>query len=565
MKNLIIYPVAMNLDDAFVSSGELTEHLNNPELSALSLVTGYELGESDEYLISIISVKDVDTLEYGKSICIFSPTGSGKTNAVIQIVFALEKQEKIIILTNRRACKIQLVKDFLRRCGLKEIPEELMDKLRISENIEVLTYQDFVNKRHRYHGKKLLLVCDECHCFAEDSTFSVYPQQMINFLKGNLDNTKRIYLTATPDDILPIIWDIEALSDSKLYSLTKDNFNEFLRNTPVADDTRIRHTYIMKSDWSYLNFKAYAPNKKDDLIEYINKFCSDGQKALVFINDIASGSDLKEQLGNCQHIYSDEDKKAELHDIAVNEKFTAETLITTKVAENGLSLHDEKLSVIIAETYDLISLQQIIGRARVNRRNPREITVLIPDYSLSNLGSIESRLYMQLKEFQKAIENPDFAMQYLPQPNPYIYYDAILKKPVVNHIGYQQLQHQIDFIQSLKASEQEEPHAFVRKVLEIYSKDTDSIDEIFIDYDTTKECKQRILSAWEVFKESARDTDSLKELKKSLKEACNETSAYPKELKSNIQIDTINDILAFAGIKERILPERKIFDFDYIL
>lgn len=546
MKNLIIYPVAMNLDDAFVSSVELTEHLNNPELSALSLVTGYELGESDEYLISIISGKDVDTLEYGESICIFSPTGSGKTNAVIQIVFALEKQEKIIILTNRRACKIQLIKGFLRKCGLKEIPEELMDKLRISENIEVLTYQDFVNKRHRYQGKKLLLVCDECHCFAEDSTFSVYPQQMINFLKANLDNTKRIYLTAMPDDVLPIIWDIEALSDTKLYPLTKDNFRDFLRNTPVADSTRIRHTYIMKSDWSYLNFKAYAPDKKEDLIEYINKSCSDGQKALVFINDIASGSDLKEQLVNCQHIYS--------------KKFTAETLITTKVAENGLSLHDEKLSVIIAETYDLISLQQIIGRARVNRRNPREITVLISDYSLSNLGSIEGRLYMQLKEFQKTAENPDFTMQYLPQPNPYIYYDAILKKPVVNHIGYQQLQHQIDFIQSLKVSEQEEPHAFVRKVLEIYSKNTDIIDEIFIDYDTTKECKQRILSAWEVFKESTRDAEALKELKKSLKEACNETSAYPKELKSNIQIDTINDILKFAGINEQVLSERKVFD-----
>jgi len=565
MKNLIIYPVGMNLDDALASSGELTEHLNNPELSALSLITGYKLGESDEYLISIINGKDVDMLEYGESICIFSPTGSGKTNAVIQIVFALAKQEKIIILTNRRACKIQLIKDFLRKCGLKEIPEELTDKLRISENIGVMTYQDFVKKRHRYHDKKLLLVCDECHCFAEDSTFSVYPQQMINFLKSNLDDTKRIYLTATPDDFLPMIWDIEALSDTKLYPLTKDNFRDFLRNTPVADSTRIRHTYIMKSDWRYLNFRAYAPDKKEDLIEYINKSCSDGQKALVFINDIAGGSDLKEQLGNCQHIYSDEDKKAELHDIAVNEKFESETLITTKVAENGLSIHDEKLSVIVAETYDLISLQQIIGRARVNRRNPREITVLIPDYSLSNLGSIEGRLYMQLKEFQKAVENPDFAMQYLPQPNPYIYYDAILKKPVVNYIGYQQLQNQIDFIQSLKVSEQEEPHAFVHKVLEIYGKHTDNIEEIFIDYDTTKECRQRILLAWEVFKESARDAESLKELKKSLKEACNETSAYPKELKSNIQIDTINDILAFAGIKERILPERKIFDFDYIL
>ena len=290
----------------------------------------------------------------------------------------------------------------------------------------------------------------------------------------------------------------------------------------------------------------------------------DRQKALVFINDIASGSELKEQLANCQHIYSDEDKKAELHEIAINEKFMPETLITTKVAENGLSLHDEKLLLIVAETYDTITLQQIIGRARVNRRNPREITVLIPDYSLSNLGSIEGKLYMQLKEFQKAVENPDFAMQYLPQPNPYVYYDAILKKPVVNYIGYQQLQKQIDFIHSLKKSEQEEPHAFIRKVLSIYGKNTDSIDEMFIDYDTTKDCKQRILSAWEIFKSSDKDAEALKELKKSLKEACNETSAYSKELKSNIQIDTINEILRFAGINKRILPERRIFDTEQI-
>lgn len=554
----------MNPDDAKTSSIELTANINNPLLSALSLVTDYELGESDEYLVSIINGKDVDKLEYGESVCIFSPTGSGKTNAIVQIAYTLEKQGKIIFLTNRCACKIQLIKDFLKKYGIKEIPEELTDKLKLTENIEIMTYQDFAKKRHRYHRKKFLLICDECHCFAEDSTFSVYPQQMINFLKINLDNTKRIYLTATPDDVLPIIWDVEALSDKKLYPLTKDNFRDFFRNTPVADSTRIRHTYIMKSDWNYLTFKAYAPDKKENLIEYINKSCSNGQKALVFINDIASGSELKEQLANCQHIYSDEDKKAELHEIAINEKFMPETLITTKVAENGLSLHDEKLLLIVAETYDTITLQQIIGRARVNRRNPREITVLIPDYSLSNLGSIEGKLYMQLKEFQKAVENPDFAMQYLPQPNPYVYYDAILKKPVVNYIGYQQLQKQIDFIHSLKKSEQEEPHAFIRKVLSIYGKNTDSIDEMFIDYDTTKDCKQRILSAWEIFKSSDKDAEALKELKKSLKEACNETSAYSKELKSNIQIDTINEILRFAGINKRILPERRIFDTEQI-
>lgn len=537
-----------------------TENINNPLLVSLSLITGYELGNPTEYLISIINGKDVDGLKYGESFCIFSPTGSGKTKAIEQISKTIAGQEKIIILTNRLACKIQLLKDLFKQ--FKEISEELIDKFRPDSNIEVMTYQDFVRKKYQYHGKKLLLICDECHCFAEDSTFSVYPQQMITFLKDNLGNTKRIYLTATPDDVLSIIWDIEALSNQKLCPFTIDNPELFFTTSLCSSNTRIKHIYIMKSDWSYITLKAYDPDNKEKLVEYINKSCSDEQKALVFLNDINSGALLKEQLNNCQHIYSDEDKKAELYEIAVNERFPSEALITTKVAENGLSLHDEKLSVIVAETYDLITLQQIIGRARVNRKKPREITVLIPDYSLSQLGSIEGKLHMQLKEFQKVIDNPDFAMQYQPQPNPYIYYDAILKKPVVNEIGYNQLLKQIEYIEALKEAEQEESHTFIRKVLNLYTKATDSIDEMFINYDTTKDCKQRILTAFEEYKNSDRDETALKILKEKLKTACNETGAYSKELKSNIQIDTINDILKFAGINGHILQGHKIFDIE---
>lgn len=75
---MIIYPVNINPDDAFSSSGELTSNINTPLLSAMSLITGYKLGESDEYLVTIINGKYIDMLEYGESICIFSPTGSGK-------------------------------------------------------------------------------------------------------------------------------------------------------------------------------------------------------------------------------------------------------------------------------------------------------------------------------------------------------------------------------------------------------------------------------------------------------------------------------------------------------
>ena len=53
--------------------------------------------------------------------------------------------------------------------------------------------------------------------------------------------------------------------------------------------------------------------------------------------------------------------------------------------------------------------------------------------------------------------------------------------------------------------------------------------------------------------------DALATLKADLKAACNETGAYPKELKSNIQVDTVNDILRFAGICEKVLPESKVY------
>lgn len=558
--NVQIYPAGTTPDDAMASSRELTENLKNPLLASMCFTIGYTFGDAREYLTSIFTGKAVDELEYGESICIFAPTGSGKTKAIEQLALNASKDEIVIILTNRTACGTQLKKDVYKDFDLKSIPDELIDKIKFNSNIEVMTYQDFCRHKHRYHGKKMILICDECHCFAEDATFTVYPQQMLHFLHANLDNTKRVYITATPDDVLPAIWNTESLSDAELCPLTKDNLQNVIRSNPSKSETRIRHIYLMKTNWDYLTFQTYDPADREALIKYINDNCEKGNKSLIFINDIENGTALQEQLNNSQHIYSADDKRSELHEIAINEKFSSESLITTKVAENGLSLHDEKLSMIITETYDPVVLQQVIGRARVSRRKPREITVLIPDYSLSQLGSMEGKLYMQLKEFQKVIDNPDFAMQYLPQPNPYVYYDAILKRPVVNHIGCQQIQKQLDYIQALKEAEQAEPHAFIRRILHIYSKDTDNIDEMFIDYDTTKDCKMRITSAWEEYKNSNRDAAALRLLKELLKSACNETGAYPKELKSNIQLDTINDILKFAGISEHILPERKVFD-----
>ncbi len=168
---------------------------------------------------------------------------------------------------------------------------------------------------------------------------------------------------------------------------------------------------------------------------------------------------------------------------------------------------------------------------------------------------------MQRQEFDRAAGNPDFAMQHLPQPSPYIYYDAIAKEPVLNQTGRDELQRQCDFIGQLRAEEAEQPHAFVRSVLTCYGKSTDNIEELSIQYDTIKACRDRICQAWEKYKASAHDAECLAVLKDELKNVCNETGAYSKELTSNIQIQTVNEILKFAGIEEKILSKIEVYNY----
>ena len=554
-----------------LNPGQVTDDarsaINNadtPEQAGIDFITGSTTGQAQEYVQSIISSQDIDKLEPSQSILIHCPTGSGKTKAITEFGHIFSKERQVIILTNRFICKMQLLRDLCKKFGYPDVPDDMLDKMKLSPNLECMTYQELVHHGHRFQGKKMLIILDEYHCLAEDSTFSVYAQQTAEFIRRNLDNTIRIYLTATPEDAFPIVWNTEAISEATRNGfpppLTLETEEQILFDAKYQYQTRIRHIYRIPADWSYLKFRAYRPDDRESLTKYIRTQNEAGKKSLIFINDIEAGRKIQEQLGDSQLVYSDEDKKAELREIAVQERFESDSLITTKVAENGVSLHDDKLSVIVAETCDLVSLQQIIGRARVNLRHPREVEVLIPDYSSSDLGLIEGKIYAQLREFRKAAKNPDMAMQFLPQPNPYVYYSFILKKPVYNELGEYALERQLRKIQELKAEDAEHPHAFLRRVLSIYGKDTEITDSMYINYDSIKDCKSRIINAWETYKVSLKDENDLRILKESLKSACNETGAYGKELTSNIQIDTINKILEFAGIQEKVNPGHMVYD-----
>lgn len=536
------------------------ENTHSPEMAAIFATTGFSLGETNEYVSKILSVDDVQNLNTGESIIVISPTGSGKSEAIERIILQVLARKRVVFLTNRTINVIQVLKDFRNKLGLDYIPDEVLTEACLNKNLEVMTYQKFIHCTKEYNDKELLLIMDECHSITEDSVFSLYGHKFLQYLHNNLDKTTRIYITATPDDVIYIIWKLESLSKKTLYGITKHTFLNHIAENRTQLKTRIKRIYMMKPNWDYIEFKTYLPRDTEKLQNYINEFIEKENKVFIFVNDKDKGKKLQEKFDSSQHVYSSEDKSEEITRIALESKFSSDTLIATKVAENGLSLHDDKLNLIVAETWDPVTLQQVIGRARVNRKKPRKIIVLIPDYSLSDLNTIEWQVRNQLKIFEDILDNPDVALEYQPNPNPYVYYSAIHKKPVVNELGYNMLKKQLTYLKDLTSEEKQTPHAFLRRVLSFYGKETAVTDEMYIDYDSRVEFNSRVKAALDTFKNTQRGEDDLSIFKESLKNICNETHVYGKELKTNIQISTVNEILKMAGINESLKPERKVFD-----
>lgn len=527
-------------------------------LRFLSLVSDFKVGDEKQYIGQVIDLNKIPNL--GESMIIAAPTGSGKTKAIINII--KNANVPVVYLINRVAPLWQFKKDFIKATTSIDVPMETIDIASMGENITVLTYQKFAEIAYQYKGKECMIILDEVHCLLEDATFSIYPEKFIRYLKSNLNNTSRIYLTATPDAVSPGIAYVECTSeaDKALSIMTWDTEVKSVRYSYAYYDTRVKMVYSVKTNWDYIDFKLYSPDDTKELTDYIKTANDNGIKSLIYINDINKGKALQEALGNTQHVYSDDDKRKDIAEIAKNEKFTDKNLITTKVAENGISLHDDELNLIVVETLDLITLQQVIGRARVNRKKPRKITVLIPDYSYTDIGNAIASISVQLKKAKEATENPDNALEYADEYPALVYYDSKAKKPVVNAMAIKSLEYQLNFLKELRA-EKETVHAFAQKVLETYDKSTVITDDMFLSYDRITDFKSKVSSAFDEYMNSEKNAEALDKLKTALKDACNSTKIYNdgKTISSNIQISTVNDILKSAGIEFEVKPKIEIY------
>ena len=525
----------------------------NPSIISMSRFIPTVIGPPNKYLSEVIDSDMIKKLQIGNSMVINGPTGCGKSQMIADYIEGKPPDETVVVIVPRCCIKRQL-----RREVAKElvIPPDKAEEFLEWKNVYILTYQSFINRQKQFKGKLLTVFLDECHCLSSDATFAMYPQQMTQWLENNLDTTKRIYITATIDNVLPLIWSKEYIEYDNRYpsNVILDASPEEIAMFDFRRYTRIQHLVLMKANWDYLNFKIYDPSDPQKLADYINDISKSGKKTLMLLNDIDKGSKFNQLLDPpARQIYSDSVDDAlneEISKITENSMFEGSGLITTKVANIGLSLHDSAIEVIVAESFEPEEIIQIIGRVRVDRRKPRPVTVLLPDYSSGDLGRMEHMLIEQLKNFKAAKENP-----YKYDREPYTYSSPEGRKLVANDLAIKTLDMKLKFIQKLKAEEQEHPHSFINHIFPFYGKDCYD-DTLRIDYDAIIDCKSRIQEAAKVFDESDHSAAALDKLRDGLREAFVKTgidfkrgnSKKPFDLSTNFQISTINDILEYGDV-----------------
>ena len=303
-------------------------------------------------------VKFIESLDYCRPGVLSCQVGKGKTHGIIHgaLPWAIEKGLRILYISSRVANNDQLKAEIIKVTGQKDILEKLTAAgLREKENfgsIDVLSY----HKAYQYmiHDPRMLedydlVVIDEVQAFLEDSTYVGFTGEFFKEIPKVFGGAIRLYLSATPDDIIPLLTEVEAP-----YTIT------------------VLH---MPRDYSFVNpFFFY---KKSEIQKAINEDKSD-KKWYIFMPSIAAGKKFAEGLDcSCCFLNSEERLKnpEKWTEVISNKSFPEKVAIFTGVVDAGVGFVDDKLENVVIFSISPTTIIQVLGRKR--RKNNEEVNLYV--------------------------------------------------------------------------------------------------------------------------------------------------------------------------------------------
>lgn len=333
----------------------------------------------------------------GDCIFISSPTGSGKTHFVLNILrpFLIQNNKKALYLVNRSILKEQIDKEIERirlKTGDVRNPIEVKTYQSIEKEIcigeyreeENDTYQSFVeNKMYKDYHQYSYVVCDECHYFLTDSNYNASTVLSFRFVQEMFFDKIRIFMSATIGSIQEYIKE----DNWRRYSPKYTPFYMFCpphqmytdidsaSNSDGYDGYYRYYGDSIEKDYGYLDIEII--NGDDEIIELINDSNNKG-KWLVFVDSIGLGEKLEKELNKGDGVNGNQavfvssgykyDTRGlnEFRQIADYEIQSARVLIATSVLDNGINLKDAKLRNMVIMADNETEFIQMLGRKRAD-------------------------------------------------------------------------------------------------------------------------------------------------------------------------------------------------------
>ena len=339
------------------------------------------------FLSSIIS-EDFRLWQPNTTVIINAPTGCGKTtfNKRILLPYAIENNKEILYASNRVALDRQVKKEV---CEFLGIPYSYIEGESYVElpGITLATYQaleerldpnNFHNGIPFYH----YVVFDEIHYLRTDSHFNPKVQRILEWMKTAKCAVK-IVMSATIESTLPYLdyYDTAWMDvyESE-YLIIRERFsNKNILNCLKGVPERM---FVYTVPAIKPKYKIWVYEELEELVEVINADNTE-EKWLIFQSNIVKAK--KKLADNIDKewklLTADAKETEEMNQIIRNNRFEAKVLITTKVLDCGVSIHDKHLKNLVVETTDPEEFLQMIGRRRLQEGEDVELNLYIPKLS----------------------------------------------------------------------------------------------------------------------------------------------------------------------------------------
>lgn len=336
-----------------------------------------------------------------RAVIIKAPTGAGKTWFVIKkiVAFAIRKRKNILIITNRSPLNISYKKEILKITGMTSCYTDVgLQQVCEFGNVFVVNYQGlegFISSHH--HIDFSYVICDECHYFIQDATFTDCTGYAIDIIPKEYANAVRIYISATIDEVLPYI------TRAELRECSVDNDGNCWYSDPQNSKVHslnnlIPIVYQMQSDYSKVNLHFFENT------DYLTGFLKNqSSKTLAFCNSKKECADFVKLMGDGLAINSEflRENPEELKKLVETESFNKKSLCSTTVFSNGNNICDTTVKSVVITLTDPTEIVQMAGRRRLDYSDETDgfdLYLKIPE-----LGHIMQKI-IYIKELQEEID-----------------------------------------------------------------------------------------------------------------------------------------------------------------